>query len=314
MHRTKKGYIPVMLTPFEEQTGAVDYGGLTRLTELYLRAGVTGLFANCLSSEMYELSEEEKLQTVKHVLNTAAGAVPVVAAGTFGGPLSEQADFIKRMYDTGVQGVIIITSMMAAECESDAVFEDRVFQLLKLTGDVTLGLYECPVPYKRIISPAQLKQFVETNRIVYLKDTCLDIEQVKAKLAAVNGYNFGLYDAFAEHAVQSLEAGSAGLSCIQGNFSPDLIVWLCNNYDNAVLQNDVHKVQQLLTDNMDVVHHLYPIVAKYFLQKRGLNISTFTRRRVGDFTNDVRTRVDELYDDFAAVQRELNIDVNGYPF
>lgn len=303
-----------MLTPFEDQTGAVDYEGLTRLTELYLRAGVTGLFANCLSSEMYELNEEERLQTVKHVIKVAGGAVPVVAAGTFGGSLKKQADFMKRMYDIGVHAVVIITSILATEDEPDSVLDERIFQLLELTGDIKLGLYECPVPYKRVISAAQLKQFVTTNRIVYLKDTCLDIEQVKSKLAAVNGYNFGLYDAFAEHAVESLKEGSAGLSCIQGNFFPELIVWLCNNYDNVALQNQVQRVQKLLTDNMEVVHHVYPLIAKYFLQKRGLDISIFTRRQVGHFTNDVRTRVDRLYENFAYVQRELNIEVAGYPF
>ena len=314
MHKIKKGYVPVMITPFEEKTGAVDYDGLTRLTELYLRAGVTGLFANCLSSEMYELSETERLQTVRHVVAVAGGAVTIVAAGTFAGSLQQQADFIKRMHDTGVQGVVIITSVLAAEHESDEVLDERIFQLLKLTGDIKLGLYECPVPYKRIISASQLKQFVQTNRIVYLKDTCLDIGQVKAKLAAVKGYNFGLYDAFAEHAVESLTAGSAGLSCIQGNFFPELIVWLCDNYDNETLKKEVGMVQQLLIDNMEVVHNVYPIIAKYFLRKRGLNISTFTRRQVGQFTNDVRIKVDKLYEDFSSIQKALNIKVSGYPF
>ena len=295
MDKSKKGYVPVMLTPFQQHNGEVDYDGLTRLTELYLKAGVSGLFANCLSSEMFELSEAERLQTVKHVLKVTNGAVPVVAAGTFGGPLQQQADFIKRMYDTGVQGVVIITGIMADEQEPDEVLADRIFQLIDLTGDVRLGLYECPVPYKRILSASQLKQFVSTGRLVYLKDTCLNIQQVRAKLAAVNGYEFGLYDAFAEHAVESLQAGSAGLSCIQGNFFPEMIVWLCDNYDNGSLKAEVDKVQRLLTANMDVVHHVYPIVAKYFLQKRGLGISTFTRRTVGDFNSEVQANVDKLF-------------------
>lgn len=307
MPKQKKGYVPVMLTPFHEHNGAVDYHGLTILTELYLRSGVTGLFANCLSSEMYELSEEERLQTVKRVLKVADGAVPVVAAGSFGGPLQQQADFIKRMYDTGVQGVVIITGIMAAEAESDEILADRIFQLIDLTGTIPLGLYECPVPYKRILSAAQLKEFVATGRMVYLKDTCLDIHQVRAKLAAVDGYEFGLYDAFAEHAVESLHAGSAGLSCIQGNFLPELIVWLCDNYNNESLKAEVDKVQQLLTANMDVVHHVYPTVAKYFLQKRRLSISTFTRRKVGNFTSEVKAAIDKLFKDFTTVQRELNI-------
>lgn len=314
MPETKKGYVPVMLTPFQQHNGEVDYYGLTELTELYLKAGVTGLFANCLSSEMFELTEEERLQTVKHVIRINGGVVPVVAAGTFGGPLKKQADFIKRMYDTGVHGVVLITGVLAEENESDEILADRVFQLIEMTNGVPLGLYECPVPYKRVLSAVQLKEFVSTGRMVYLKDTSLDIEQVRAKLAAVNGYEFGLYDAFAEHAVESLHAGSAGLSCIQGNFFPEMIVWLCDNYNNPSRKNEVDKVQRLLTANMDVVHHVYPIIAKYFLQKRGVGISTFTRRKVGEFSPKVKADIDKLFEDFASIKRALNISDTGYSF
>lgn len=314
MHKKKQGYVPVMLTPFNESSGAIDYDGLTRLTELYLKAGVTGLFANCLSSEMYELTDAERIQVVQHVLNVVDGTVPVVAAGTFGGPLPSQADFIKRMNNTGVDAVVIITSIMAKETEPDDILDDRIFQLLQLTGDVMLGLYECPVPYKRVISAKQLQQFVATGRMLYLKDTSLDIEQVRAKLSAVKEYPFGLYDAYAAHAVESLHAGSAGLSCIQGNFFPELIVWLCDNYADDALKEQVNRVQQLLIDNMDVVHHVYPIIAKYFLQKRGLGISTFTRRKVGDFTSAVRQDIDKLYSDFHNIQQELELGTTGYPF
>jgi len=38
-----------------------------------------------------------------------------------------------------------------------------------------VGFYECPVPYKRVLTPTQLKGFVETGRVIYHKDTCLDI-------------------------------------------------------------------------------------------------------------------------------------------
>src|SRR5690606_14572829 len=91
MSRKRKRYIPVMLTPFTE-SGSVDFGGLTKLTEFYLRAGAAGLFANCQSSEMFSLSGEEQHAIVDHVVRVADGAVPVVATGTFGGPVEKQAD------------------------------------------------------------------------------------------------------------------------------------------------------------------------------------------------------------------------------
>jgi 4-hydroxy-tetrahydrodipicolinate synthase len=96
MEKLKKGFIPVMLTPFKTN-GDIDYDILTQLTEMYLEAGSAGLFANCLSSEMFELSDEERLKVIKQVIKVANGSVPVVATGTFGGPLSKQADFIKKV-------------------------------------------------------------------------------------------------------------------------------------------------------------------------------------------------------------------------
>lgn len=297
-----------MLTPFLSN-GNIDYPALTQLTEIYLQAGSSGLFANCLSSEMFELSDKERIQAVKHVIKIVNGAVPVVATGTFGGAISKQADFVKEVSDTGVEAVIAITSLLADENESDTLFNDRVFDLLNQTENIPIGFYECPVPYKRVLKPEQLADFVSTGRVIYHKDTSLDIEQIKQKLALSKGHAFGLYDAYIVHAVESLKAGSAGLSCIQGNYFPELIVWLCDHYNNAHLKDEVAVVQQFLVENMAVMHNVYPVVSKYFLQKRGLNISTFTRRNVGSFTPTVVKAVEKLFDDYSALRSNLNIRV-----
>ncbi|WP_342648373.1 dihydrodipicolinate synthase family protein [Mucilaginibacter sp. CSA2-8R] len=302
----KKGFIPVMLTPFKDN-GAIDFDALTSLTEFYLQAGAAGLFANCLSSEMFELTEAERIQIIEHVVKVTNGVVPVVATGTFGGPIGYQAQFVNRVYDCGVQAVIAITGLLAESNDSDAVFNDRVFDLINQTEQVPLGFYECPVPYKRVLSAEQLYQFVATGRVIYHKDTCLDIEQIKAKLKATEGYSFGLYDAYMVHAVESLKVGSAGLSCIQGNYFPELVVWLCDNYNNSSLTAEVNQVQQFFVDNMDVMHDVYPIVAKFYLQKRGLNLSTFTRRAVGNFSAEVKSKVNKLYDDYSNLQLQLSI-------
>jgi 4-hydroxy-tetrahydrodipicolinate synthase len=303
----KKGFIPVMLTPFTD-SGKIDFDALTSLTECYLQAGAAGLFANCLSSEMFELDDDERIDLINHVVKVTNGAVPVVATGTFGGPIEDQAEFVKEVYDCGVQAVITITGLLAGEDEPDAVFNGRIEELLNLTDNIPLGFYECPVPYKRLLSASQLQQFVSTGRIIYHKDTSLDMEQIKAKIKAGEGHSsFGLYDAYMAHAVDSLKAGSAGLSCIQGNYFPELIVWLCDNYNNAALTQEVQHVQQFLIDNMDVQHDVYPTAAKYYLQKRGLNISTYTRREVGNFTAETKKRIDVLFNTYQKLQNDLSI-------
>jgi len=306
----QREFIPVMLTPFKEN-GEIDLNGLTQLIQLYLHAGAKGLFANCQSSEMFQLSNEERLLIVRHTLKVADGKVPVVAVGNFGKTIANQADFIHKIYDTGVKAVIIVTGLVAEEHESNEVFDERIFELFNLTGKIPLGFYECPEPYKRVLTAEQLRKFVATGRVIYHKDTCLDIGMIKEKLKATKGIeSFGLFDAYAVNAVASLEAGAAGLSCIQGNFFPELIVWLCNHFNDADSVDQVNKVQQFLVDHMDVIHHAYPVVAKYYLQKRGLPISTFTRTHTEDFTTDVKNKVDCLFNEYQLLKKELVRQLN----
>jgi 4-hydroxy-tetrahydrodipicolinate synthase len=304
MEKSRKGFVPVMLTPFKND-GQIDFQALTKLTELYLEAGATGLFANCLSSEMFELTPAERLQIIRHVVAVVGGAVPVVATGTFGGAVAQQADFVKQVYEAGTEAVIAITGLLAPADQSDAYFDDQVFQLLDATSGIPLGFYECPVPYKRLLSPEQLKRFIETGRISYHKDTCLDIKQVQQKIAAGEGQQFGLYDAYMGHAVESLKAGAAGLSCIQGNFYPELVVWLCAHYNDNARADEVAEVQQFFIRNMAVMHEAYPIVAKYSLNRRGLDITTFTRREVGNFSAAIKHTIERLDLEYAQLHKTL---------
>jgi 4-hydroxy-tetrahydrodipicolinate synthase len=307
MSENPKGFVPVMLTPFKDN-GAVDFDGLTAITEFYLSSGASGLFANCQSSEMFELTEQERLDITKHVVKVANGDVPVVAAGTFSTNFVQQGEFVKKIHDTGVEAVIAITGMFAREDESDEIFEENVFKLIDYTGVIPLGFYECPKPYKRVITAEQLEKFAATGRVIYHKDTCLDIEQIRAKLKVTKECSsFGLYDAYMAHAVVSLKAGAAGLSCIQGNFFPELIVWLCNHFNDPFLIKEVNQVQQFLIDHMEVMHEEYPIIAKYYLQKKGFNITTFSRQSSTPINEKIRGDINSLLDDYLFLQKSLEL-------
>lgn len=306
---TVKKFVPVMLTPFQEGN-SIDYKVLEDLIEYYLEAGAGGLFANCLSSEMYDLSKEEMLASVSFIVEKVNGRVPIVATGTFPGSVENQAAFVKELYSTGIDSVIVITSLLAGETDSEEIFEANVKQLLALTEDIPLGFYECPVPYKRILSAAFLGELVKTGRIRYHKDTCLDIGGVRAKVAATkNAEDFAIYDAYMVHAVESLKAGSAGLSCIQGNYFPDLIVWLCEHYDED--SAEVEKVRQFFTRHMHVMHDTYPASAKYILEKRGLGITEVCRNGSKVRTQKDYDHLDSLLAEFEELAEEINLSVRS---
>ena len=156
-------FVPVMLTPFNSDL-SVDFEGLIRLTDFYLESGAEGLFANCLGSEMYRLTESERLAVTEHVSKRDDSKVPVVAKGTFGKSIEEKASFTKKIYDVGVEAVILVSNHFANREEGDDVLMRNIEHFLGITKPIPLGTYECPSPYKRIITPEVYSFLLETGR------------------------------------------------------------------------------------------------------------------------------------------------------
>lgn len=310
MIQKDKKFIPVMLMPFQEDE-TIDYKALGKLVEYYLEAGAGGLFANCLSSEMFNLSKEEMLKSVSFIVEKVNGRVPIVATGTFEDTIENQAQFVKDIYATGIDSVIVITGLLAKEEDSESTFQANVEKLLALTDNVPLGFYECPVPYKRVIAADFLGKLVKSGRVKYHKDTSLDINSIRAKIVATKDEeNFGLYDAYMAHAVETLKAGSAGLSCIQGNYFPEMVVWLCDNFDNLEKQEEVAQVQQFLINQMDVMHYAYPTSAKYVLNKLGHPIQIVSRRKdIEELDGQTKQRLDELLVSYEQLTQKIGVFV-----
>ena len=79
----------------------------------------------------------------------------ILRVGTFGGTVEEQADFVNKMA-AEVDAVVVLTCQLAAEGEGEDVWKSNVERLLELTGDAPLGMYECPAPYLRLLSPSRV--------------------------------------------------------------------------------------------------------------------------------------------------------------
>src|SRR5918993_698454 len=239
MQHSDKRFVPVMITPFNLKA-KIDFDMVERLIDFYLAAGVSGFFANCLSSEMYSISEDERLELTAHIVRYVNGRVPIVATGSFGLTIEDKAEFTKKIFDTGINAVILITGHYANVDDGDDVLLRNFEKMFAITGDIPLGMYECPAPYKRILPTEVFKKLLETKRFIYHKDTSIELEQVKAKIAIAKDYeNFEFYDAHTPNAMHSLQMGAKGMSSISGNFYPEILVWMCDNVNNPDKKADV---------------------------------------------------------------------------
>lgn len=301
-------FVPVMITPFDLKAG-IDYDAVTELVAFYLEAGVEGFFANCLSSEMFSITEEERLALTRHVVKCVNGRVPVVATGSFGLTVEDKALFTKKIYDTGVNAVIMISGHFAKLEEEDAVLLQNFEKLFSLTDTVPLGIYECPAPYKRILGADVFKQLLTSGRLVYHKDTSITHENVKAKLNVLKATNSPLefYDAHTPNTLFSMQQGAVGMSSISGNFYPEVLVWMVKNAGDPAGQELAAWLQEELTSVDPMIHQAYPMSTKYFLEKRGLPVRTISRAYALHLTPDQKKELDALHNRFLGWCERLGI-------
>lgn len=264
----KDGVWPTMLTPYTAG-GEVDYDALGRLTEWYIARGVDGLFAVCQSSEMFSLSLEERARIAAFVVKKAAGRVQVIASGHISDNFEDQVEELNAIAATGIDALVLITNRLADSGDSDEQLKANLERLLdRLPEAVPLGFYECPYPYKRLVSPELLRWCAETGRFTFLKDTCCDLEMLRSRMEAVKDSGLKIFNANTTTLLDSLKFGISGYSSVMANFHPELYVWLLNHWQER--PEEAERLVPILTMASWIEKQLYPINAKYYLMLEGV--------------------------------------------
>ena len=174
---TKYGIYSLMLTPFFEDR-SIDYNTYEKYADWQVEQGVDHLFAVCGSSEMKELTLEERLKlaelTVKH-----KGETTVVATANIEPTKEGNLEEIKKMEQTGVDGLVLTTKGMGDD-------DDKLVEYIKeLASSTTLPvfLYEFPGFQPHLMSGKAYGELTKDGLIWGIKDTTCSLELIKDKIA-----------------------------------------------------------------------------------------------------------------------------------
>jgi 4-hydroxy-tetrahydrodipicolinate synthase len=281
-----------MITPFTNDD-RLDFDALAAMIEWYAAHRVDGLFAVCQSSEMFLLSLEERVQLARRCVELAGDGLPVIASGHVSDDFADQVAELRAMAETGARAVVLITNRLAGREENDDVWRRRCEELLaELPDSVPLGLYECPYPYKRVVTPQLLRWCADSGRFVFLKDTCCDPQMIRAKQEVIAGRPFGIYNANAATLLETLRFGIAGYSGVMANYHPELYVWLCRNWSSQ--SQAAERLQEFLGLASAIEGPQYPRNAKYYQSLEGIPIGQHTRRPASTLGPADRRLVEQL--------------------
>ena len=172
-----------MITPYNED-GSIDYDTAMKYVDWYYENGIDGIFSVCQSSEIFYLSLEERVELNRRVYERAKSHSKdfvVVSSGHISDKIEDQAKELNAIYESGTDALILITNRLDINNEGDDVFIENAEKLIAmLPKDAKLGFYECPYPYKRLVTPKILDWCLSTGRFYYMKDTCCDADMIKA--------------------------------------------------------------------------------------------------------------------------------------
>jgi 4-hydroxy-tetrahydrodipicolinate synthase len=310
MPRRIEGIVPVMLTPFDD-ANEIDYDSLERLIEWYIDKGADALFAVAQSSEMQFLTLAERSAVGRFVVKQVAGRIPVVVSGHVSDDPFGQMQELTAAAETGADAVILVTNHLDPHARGTETFLGNLDWLLnRLPSDLPLGLYECPAPYRRLLSDAELATCMDSGRFVLLKDVSCDLDTVKRRVALTAGSSLAVVNANAAIAYEAMRAGARGFTGVFTNFHPDLYKWLLvSGADHPELAAEVSTflVVAAVSEALG-----YPAIAKLYHQR----IGTFDSIRCRVITYDVREKfwaLDAVLDQIVAGTQALREKIARLP-
>ncbi len=170
-----KGIVTAMVTPLQADNCGIDEQKTRQLVEHLITNGVAGLFVLGTNGEFYALSTEEKIALAKTVVEQAAGRVPVFAGA---GGISTQAvsDLANEFAKVGVDAVSIITPFLIKISDRELI---NHYQEISEKTQLPIILYNIPSNTGINISEAAFKELVKNPKIIGIKDSSGDVENIK---------------------------------------------------------------------------------------------------------------------------------------
>ena len=263
MATTWAGMFPVVPTPLDERE-RFDAAGQRALIEHYVAAGCHGAVVLGSGGEFPYFGFDERLEIAGAAVRAAAGRLPVMVGVGFCG-LAEAARFIEAAQAVGVDGFLTALPTYYPIAFPDAL---AYYRRLDEVTHKPIFYYHFPQVTGNYFSAAQIGQVLRLKNIVGIKESSLNLAEMRAHLAAASRADFALFAGTSFLTTETLALGGKGVICPIPAVAPRLAVacrkaWLDGDRARAAT------LQDKLLDFIPLMNSFGPPVA---LQKLGIKL------------------------------------------
>jgi dihydrodipicolinate synthase/N-acetylneuraminate lyase len=292
---TMRGVVPILVTPFDERS-QIDEDSLRNLVEFNLAAGVHGLGV-ALGSEIFKLSEAEREQVTRIVVDQVRGRVPVVI--NTGAPGTNLAAYYSQAAEQHGADALMITPpsfMPAGPAEVREYYR-------AISDAVGIPIFIQDTPAAPVAAGLARQIATECRWARYIKVETPPVMAKVSDMAAIAGDQLVVFGgAGGGYFIEELRRGSQGTMpfCTQ----PEAFVEVWNLVQNGderaartVFDRTIAPVNRIAAQGVGLFYHVH----KEILRQRGVIRTAIVRGPAAPLDEQTRQElqqvIDELYPD-----------------
>lgn len=259
-----KGCGTAMCTPFKED-GSINYEELEKFIEFQISNKVDSLIVCGTTGESATMSDEERKETIKFVVEKVNKRVPVIA-GTGSNNTVSAIKMTKYAQEVGADGALIVTPYYNKTTQNGLI--THYTEIAKNTN-IPIVLYNVPGRTGVNISPETCFELSKINNIVAIKEASGNISQI-CKIASLCKDNLYIYSGNDDQIVPILSVGGIGVISVLSNIKPQYV----HNMVKEYLSYNVKEAAKMQLDSLELIEALFSEVNPIPI-KEALNISGF---------------------------------------
>ncbi|HPG92593.1 MAG TPA: 4-hydroxy-tetrahydrodipicolinate synthase [Clostridia bacterium] len=273
-------FCTALVTPYTEK--GIDYKNLAYLIDRQLEGGVSSILVNGTTAEPSLLTEEEKWDQIRFVIDYIGGKVPVmVGCGTVS--TEKTIENCKKAEDMGADYLLIVTPYYN-KTNQDGVAEHYIKIAEKANKPIIM--YNVPARTGFDLLPQTVIRLSTYKMISGIKQASPDISRCIEMFPALSE-SFCLLCGDDCMVLPMMSVGASGLVSVVSNVCPKLV--------NKVLQNKEPLDFYTLKKMSDLCFcETNPIPVKYIMFKLGLLSEYYLRLPLYSLSAENKAKIDKF--------------------
>ena len=257
-----KGCSTALATPFDES--GINFKVFEEMIESQIENGVDALIVCGTTGESSTMTEKERKDAIKFVVDIAKKRVPVIA-GTGSNNTAQAMLMSKYAEEVGADACLVVTPYYNKTTQGGLVAH---YSAVASSTKLPIILYSVASRTGVNILPETCLELSKIPNIVAIKEASGNISQI-AKIAELCGDNLHIYSGNDDQVIPILSLGGLGVISVLSNVAPKYTHDMCINYFDG--KHDEALKMQL--DALNLISSLFsevnPIPVKYALNLMG---------------------------------------------